>query len=381
MKRIILLGASGNIGTQAIDLIKDNSSFQLVGISVGYNIEKGLKLLDSFSDIKFFYSILSLDKDIKEKYSNVNFYHGENGLVDLIKQCEYELMINALVGFVGLEPTLIALKQNKKVCLANKESLVVGGELINVFLANDQGEIIPIDSEHVALDKCIRSEDRKIKRLILTASGGAFRNLNREQLKYVSKDDALKHPTWNMGAKITIDCATMMNKCFEIIEAHYLFNKFCDKIDVLIHDESMIHSMIQYSNGIYRAEISKPDMHNAIHYAISERDDIITTYLAKRYREFGPYHFRRLSLKRYPLIKYASAVIEKKGLYGCALNASNEVCVSAFLKGEISFLDIENIINQIMENIIQVDNVNYQLIKSYDSEIRQKTLDLIRKLR
>jgi 1-deoxy-D-xylulose-5-phosphate reductoisomerase len=172
-----------------------------------------------------------------------------------------------------------------------------------------------------------------------------------------------------------------MNKCFEIIEAHYLFNKFCDKIDVLIHDESMIHSMIQYSNGIYRAEISKPDMHNAIHYAISERDDIITTYLAKRYRDFGPYHFRRLSLKRYPLIKYASVVIEKKGLYGCALNASNEVCVSAFLKGEISFLDIENIINQIMENIIQVDNVNYQLIKSYDSEIRQKTLDLIRKLR
>lgn len=381
MKKILLLGASGNIGSQVIDIINDNPLFELAGISVGENLEKGLEILQKFKTITQFYSIKKVNDDIKKQFSNVCFYDGDDGLKNITNQTNFDLLVNALVGFCGLEPTLLALERNKIVCLANKESLVVGGELIYSLLENNKGKLIPIDSEHVAIDKCLSVNKEGVKRLILTASGGAFRDLKRKNLKYVKKQDALKHPTWNMGAKITIDCATMMNKCFEIIEAYYMFNNFCDKINVLLHDESMIHSMIQYKDGSYRAEVSNPDMHNAIRYALMERDEVITTYYAKRYKDFGKYHFRRLNQRRYPLIRYAKRVITNKGLYGCALNACNEICVKAFLNDEISFLDIEKIIKIIMNNVANIHNINYKVIKEYDEEIRVKTRDLIRKMR
>ena len=381
MKKILLLGASGNIGSQVIDILNDNSNFELVGVSVGNNIEKGIHIIEKFDSILYFYSINKINDDVKNKFPNITFFDGDEGLNKLVSQCQFDLMVNALVGFCGLEPTLLALEDNKTVCLANKESLVVGGELIYYLLENNKGKLIPLDSEHVALDKCLNVNGDKVKKLILTASGGAFRNLKRKDLKNVTKDDALKHPTWNMGAKITIDCATMMNKCFEIIEAHYMFRNFCDKINVLLHDESMIHSMVLYKNGIYRAEISNPDMHNAIRYSLAERNEVVTTYCARNYKDFGNYHFRKLNQKRFPLIRYAKKVIAKKGLYGCALNACNEECVNAFLKGQISFLDIEKIIGLIMNDVTKVRYLNYELIKAYDSEIRKKTLDLIRKTR
>ena len=381
MKKILLLGASGNIGSQVIDILNDNSNFELVGVSVGNNIEKGIHIIEKFDSILYFYSINKINDDVKNKFPNITFFDGDEGLNKLVSQCQFDLMVNALVGFCGLEPTLLALEDNKTVCLANKESLVVGGELIYSLLENNKGKLIPLDSEHVALDKCLNVDGDKVKKLILTASGGAFRNLKRKDLKNVTKDDALKHPTWNMGAKITIDCATMMNKCFEIIEAHYMFRNFCDKINVLLHDESLIHSMVLYKNGIYRAEISNPDMHNAIRYSLVERNEVVTTYCARNYKDFGNYHFRKLNQKRFPLIRYAKKVIAKKGLYGCALNACNEECVNAFLNGQISFLNIEKIIGLIMNDVTKVRYLSYELIKVYDSEIRKKTLDLIRKMR
>lgn len=379
MRKVLLLGASGNIGTQVIDLIKDNSSFQLVGISIGQNIKMGEEFLSSFPSIKYFYSINKMSENIQKQYPYVTFFYGEDGLTDLVKITEFDLLVNALVGFIGLKPTIEGLKKNKTVCLANKESLVVGGELIYKLIDQGYGNIIPIDSEHVAIDKCINASNKKPKRLILTASGGAFRNLAHKDLDKVKSSDALKHPTWNMGKKITIDCASMMNKCFEIIEAYYMFSKKCDKISVLLHYESMIHSMIQYYDGMYRAEISAPDMHNAIRYALYERDEIVTTYTAHNYRDFGPYTFKKVSMQRYPLLKYAKVVIENKGLYGCALNAANEVCVQAYLNDEISMLKLEKIIAEVMEQVPQVNELNYVLIEQYDAKFRQLTSDLLRK--
>lgn len=379
MRKVLLLGASGNIGTQVIDLIKENSSFQLVGISIGENIKKGEEILSSFPSIKYFYSINKISDDIKNKYPHVTFLYGKDGLTDLVKNVDFDLLVNALVGFVGLKPTLEGLTKNKTICLANKESLVVGGELVYKLIEEGYGNIIPIDSEHVAIDKCINTSSKKVKRIILTASGGAFRNLKHKDLAKAKSIDALKHPTWNMGKKITIDCASMMNKCFEIIEAYYMFSKICDKINVLLHYESMIHSMIQYHDGIYKAEISSPDMHNAIRYALYERDEIVTTYTASDYRDFGPYTFKRVSTKRYPLLKYAKVVIENKGLYGCALNAANEVCVKAYLDDQISMLELEQIIAEVMEQVPHVDELNYAIIEQYDAKFRQLTSDLLRK--
>ena len=381
MKDVLLLGASGNIGNQVLDLLKDEIPYHLIGISIGRNINKGLEILTSFPSIKYFYSIEKLNNNIIQQFPNVAFYYGESGLEKLINDAPYDMMINALVGFSGLLPTILALEKDKTVCLANKESLVVGGEIINNVINNGNGKLIPIDSEHVAIDKCLLIDDKEVDALILTASGGAFRCLSRDELSMVTKEDALRHPTWNMGAKITIDCATMMNKCFEIIEAYYLFGNICDRIDILLHDESMIHSMVRYKDGMYRAEISKPDMHNPIRYAIKERDDIVTTHTASDYKKFGNYHFHAFDVKRYPLVRYAKKVIEEKGLCGCALNAANEECVNAFLNNEIAFLDIENIIDECMKCIPNVSNVNYEIIAKFDEEMRKKTRDLIGKLR
>lgn len=381
MKDILLLGASGNIGNQVLDIIKENPKYQLVGISIGNNVNKGLEILTSFSSIKYFYSIKKLDDEISASYPHVTFFYGTDGLGKICQACRYDMLVNALVGFVGLLPTLIALEKDKIVALSNKESLVVGGQLINSIINKGKGKIIPIDSEHVAIDKCLLIDNNNVKRLVLTASGGAFRKLRREQLKHVTKDDALKHPTWNMGHKITIDCATMMNKCFEIIEAYYLFGNICDRIDILLHDESMIHSMVQYKNGCYRAEISKPDMHNPIAYAMCEREEVVTTYLATSYKKFGSYHFHKFKIDRYPLVKYASQVINKKGVYGCVLNASNEEAVYAFLKNEISFLDIEYIVEKCMDGVEEVNHINYDVLVEFDNKTRIKAQELIRKLR
>ena len=365
----------------SLDIINDDTSFHLAGVSIGKNMKRGLEILNSFSTIECFYSVDEVDDEVKSKYNHVSFFSSDDGFEKFLDCVSYDFLINALVGFVGLHPTLLALSNNKTVALANKESLVVGGELINKLIYSNKGSIIPIDSEHVAVDKCLFVDSSNVKRIILTASGGAFRKLKRKDLAYVKSKDALKHPTWNMGNKITIDSATMMNKCFEIIEAYYLFGNVCDRIDILLHDESKIHSLVQYKNGLYRAEISKPDMHNPIRYAMHERNEIITLATAHRIDDLGPFTNHRFSLRRYPLVRYAKMVIENKGIYGCVLNASNEVCVNAFLKDEISFLDIEKVIDIIMSDIVNIENIDYEVLKRVDYETRLKTEDLIRKLR
>ena len=267
MKKVLLLGASGSIGTQSLDVIKNNKEeFVLTAFSVGRRSEFVEEVLKDNKSVKYIYVIdPKAAKEISRKHKDIKVYSGKNGLAKLTKVADYDLCVDALVGFAGLEPAVIALKRNKILCLANKEALVAGGTLLSRYLVTGHGRLYPIDSEHVALAKCLSKVNKEdVKKLIITASGGALRNVPIEDLSKMTKDDALKHPTWKMGNKITIDCATMINKAFEVIEAHYLFGYPYEKIGIKLHDESYVHSYVQYYDGLMRLDMSKPDMRNPI---------------------------------------------------------------------------------------------------------------------
>ena len=379
MRKVCLLGASGSIGTQTLDVMRKNpTDFDLVAFSVGKQTRKIHNILKKFTKVK----AICLGKKSKvkyyqEKYPNIRFYYGDDGLLQLInKDCD--LVVNALVGFVGLKPTLYALEQNKTVCLANKEALVVGGQLVNDLLAKGHGELYPIDSEHSAIKKCLLVDDKKVNKIVLTASGGAFRKLTREQLKTVTPEDALKHPTWKMGNKITIDCATMVNKAFEVIEAHYLFNYPYKKIGITLHDESMVHSYVVYNDGELRLDLSKPDMRNPIKLALYGFNIPFKTVTADSLDSFKDLHFHEFNIDRYPVIKWAEKVISKKGTYGAVFNAANEVAVNAFLSHKISFLTIEKIIEYCMTNHRNTLHPDYEKIRRIDRKTRQKANKLVK---
>ena len=378
MRNICLLGASGSIGKQTLDVMnKNREDFNLLAFSVGHQTRKISPIIKRFPNVKFI-CVLSKDKakEYQKKFPHIKFYYGDDGLLSLINN-DVDMVVNALVGFVGLKPTLYALEQNKIVCLANKEALVVGGELVNNLLKEGKGMLYPIDSEHSALKKCLLVDDQNVERLVLTASGGAFRNLSREQLKNVTKDDALKHPNWKMGNKITIDCATMVNKAFEVIEAHYLFNYPFEKIGIKLHDESYVHSYVEYKDGLKRLDISKPDMRNPIKLALYEFNIPFNTRVALSLDDLSFYHFHDFDVNRYPVVKYAQKVIKEKGGYGAVFNASNEVAVRAFLNDEIPFLMIEEIIDKCMSDYHNDRSINYAKLAEIDAKTRQKAYKLI----
>ena len=382
MTKICLLGASGSIGRQTLEVMKEQGDFKLVSFSVGHNTEIIEQIIKEHPEVESLYLIDSKIKDkLCLKYKNIIMYSGENGLKEMVEKTTADMVVNALVGFCGLIPSITALNRNLDLALANKESLVVGGELISKLLKEGHGRIYPIDSEHSALLKCLLVDDRNVKELILTASGGAFRNLKREELNNLTKEDALKHPTWKMGSKITIDSATMVNKCFEIIEAHYLFDYPFSKIKVILHDESKVHSMVLYKNGVYRAEVNNPDMKNPIAFALSRNLAYFETCVSKDYHLFGDYHFHEFNLSRFPIVKWAEKVIDEKGIYGAVLNASNEIAVQAFLNDEIKFLRIEDIINKCMEETINIVNPTLKEIIDIDELTRVKARVLVEKWR
>ena len=372
MKKICLLGASGSIGTQTLDVMRKHpSDFDLVSFSVGKQTRKISSILKHFKNVK---DICIKDKSklsyYKKAYPSISFYDGDEGLLKIM-EVDADMVVNALVGFVGLKPTLHALEKNKIVCLANKEALVVGGELVNKLLKEGKGKLYPIDSEHSAIKKCLLVDDKNVSKIVLTASGGAFRKLNREQLKDVTPEDALKHPTWKMGNKITIDCATMINKAFEVIEAHYLFNYPYDKIGITLHDESMVHSYVIYKDGLLRLDVSKPDMRNPIKLALYEFNINFETKTARSLEQFDKWHFREFNPNRYPIVSLAKKVIEEKGVYGAIFNASNEVAVHAFLNHEIPFLMIEEIVFKAMDYFKNIKHPNYEKIAEIDAKTRQ----------
>lgn len=380
MMKVCLLGASGSIGRQTIDVMtKNRSDFDLVGFSVGLKTKQIPSILKKYPLVKYICVRNKDDYDLlNKKYPGIHFYYGDEGLISLIQDSNSDMVVNALVGFVGLAPTLKSLELNKILCLANKESLVVGGELVNNLLKQGKGTLYPIDSEHVALAKCLAVDNKKVDKIIITASGGAFRKLTRRQLTYVTPEDALKHPTWNMGKKITIDSASMVNKTFEVIEAHYLFGYSFNNIGIMLNYNSYVHSLVLYKNGEYRLDAGKPDMRVPIKYALYQGLTPYRTIVTKDLDSIKGTEFGVFDKKRYPVIKHAKTVINEKGTYGTVLNAANEVAVNAFLNHQIRFTMIEKIINMMMKMHQSIVHPTYADIVRVDKETRETVNYLIK---
>lgn len=377
-KKVCLLGASGSIGSQSIDImLKHANEFELVSFSVGRQVNKIPSIIEQFPTVK---KVCVMDeqeaKNLAKTYPNIEFFSKDEGLLKLIDDAD--IVINALVGFVGLLPSIEALKKNKILCLANKESLVTGGEIINDLLAKGNGKLYPIDSEHVAIAKCLIVDSDNVDKIILTASGGAFRDWPLEKLESATPEDALKHPTWTMGKKITVDCANMANKAFEIIEAYYLFNFSLERIDVLPHDESYIHSLVRYTDGTYRASVGKADMRPNIEFALLEEKIDFETITFNDYHELKDCHFRELSLERYPMLEFAKVVMEKRGTYGTVFNAADEVAAQAFLDHKIKFTDVYKVVKKVMDEHQNIIHPSIEDILSADRTTRLRTSEIIK---
>lgn len=380
MKRIVLLGASGSIGSQTIDVVLHHKDeFSIVAVSVGKNIEKLKMLLAKIPSIQH---VCVADEQVKEvlrlEYPDKQWYSGDEGLQALAGLAEYDIFVDAVVGFRGLLPALTAIANHKVIALANKESLVAGGPLVKAVLAKHQVPLYPIDSEHSAIFQCLQGNTHdSIDKLIITASGGSFRDLTREQLQDVSVEAALHHPNWNMGGRITIDSATMMNKGFEVIEAHYLFDIPYEKIDVLIHRESAIHSMVQFQDHAIIAQIGTADMRLPIQYALSYPQRL------KMYNDepfdfgkFATLHFEPASMERYPLLKLAFEVGKKGGNLGAIMNAADEEAVRLFLNKKIAFLDIETSVIKAVEGVRFIAEPTLQDIIESDAAARRFVKDM-----
>lgn len=373
MKKVILLGATGSIGTQSIDVITHHSDeFTITALSCGRNIAKLREIL-MMIDVSHICVARKEDYDmLKQEYPDKQFYYGNEGLLSLVS-LEADIVINALVGFVGLAPSLRAIETHKILALANKESLVVGGELVKAHLRKYDGVMYPIDSEHSAIFQCLQGNDHsEILKLVVTASGGSFRDKTREELKDVTKEQALAHPNWSMGSRITIDSATMMNKGFEVIEAHYLFDVDFKDIEVLMNKESIIHSMVHYVDHSFMAQLGTADMRLPIQYALTYPrrvplfgEEVLD--LAK----VGTLHFGEVSYERYPLLKLAYEAGAKKGNSGAVINAADEASIDLFLHDQISFLEIESLIIEAYHTIPFIENPTLEELFETDKMTRE----------
>lgn len=355
MKRLVLLGASGSIGVQTIDIIQQHPDlFELVSFGVGKNIVKAKEYLNLFPSIQTI--SVQLEEDaiaIQKEYPNKTILFGEQGMEEIVSQDNYDVLVNALVGFAGFLPTLKAIQTHHNVALANKETLVCGGELINRALKEYGCELYPIDSEHSAIWQSLRGNKKEqVKRLLITCSGGSFRNKTREELKDVTVEQALAHPNWSMGSKITIDSATLMNKGFEVIEAHWLFDIPYENISVLMHPESVVHSAVEYVDYSVIAQLGAPDMRLPIQYALTYPDRYayqLDTPLDLT--KLGTLHFDAPDTTRFPLLALAFECGKKGGNLNAVMNAANEVANAAFRNHEIPFLKIEEIVMSAVSNV------------------------------
>ncbi|MCK4552300.1 MAG: 1-deoxy-D-xylulose-5-phosphate reductoisomerase [Tenericutes bacterium] len=355
MKNVYLLGATGSIGEQTIDIIQEfPEEFNLIAISGYSSLEKIIEI-----GSKFNLQLIAVKDEadasvIKAVFPDAKIVFGPSGLSDLAvynKDDKEGILINALVGMVGLKPTIDAIKIDRDILLANKETLVVGGHLIKELLKIHPVKLYPIDSEHNAIWQIIQGEDTNtIKQLIITASGGPFRDLTRDKLKNVTLDEALNHPNWSMGKKITIDSATMMNKGFEIIEAAYLFDIDIDRIKPIIQEDSIIHSMVEYIDNSIVAQMATPDMKLPIIYAMFYPKRVDSVIEPLDFNKISNINFKEVDYKRYPLLQLAIECYKKGGSNRTVLNAANEAAVSLFLNQKISFLDIESIVKSAVDN-------------------------------
>ncbi|MED4264774.1 1-deoxy-D-xylulose-5-phosphate reductoisomerase [Priestia megaterium] len=374
MKKISLLGATGSIGTQTVDIVRAHPEhFELSAISVGRNINEARKIIQQCKP-----ALVSVMKkedcvSLQAEFPSIRFVYGEEGLVEVATHPSTGVLVNAVLGSVGLTPTLEAIKMRKTIAIANKETLVTAGHLVMEAAKEYGADILPVDSEHSAIFQSLQGQDQKaIDRLILTASGGSFRDKTRAELQGVTVEDALNHPNWSMGAKITIDSATMMNKGLEVIEAHWLFDLPYEKIDVLLHKESIIHSMVEYSDTSVIAQLGTPDMRVPIQYALTypKRMSLPNT---KRLSlaNIGQLHFAKMDEERFRCLAFAFEAGKEGGTLPTVLNAANEEAVQAFLDGHITFLQIEDVIEKAMNEHTVIQKPCLSTIKEVDLEARE----------
>ncbi|MGF3102594.1 1-deoxy-D-xylulose-5-phosphate reductoisomerase [Rossellomorea sp. DUT-2] len=373
MKKISLLGATGSIGTQTLDIIRENpEEFKLTAMSVGRNIEEARKMILEFSP-----QLISVQRKedaelLKKELSSVKVLYGEEGLVEVACHQDADVLVNAVLGSVGLHPTLQAIEAGKMIAIANKETLVTAGHLVMEAARKKNTTLLPVDSEHSAIFQALQGEQEKnIEKLIITASGGSFRDRSREDLVGVTVTEALNHPNWSMGAKITIDSASMMNKGLEVIEAHWLFDIPYDQIEVVQHRESIIHSMIQFHDSSVMAQLGTPDMRVPIQYALTYPDRLIRPGKRLDLVEMGKLHFEEMDLNRFRCLAFAYEAGRIGGSMTTVLNAANEAAVSMFLENKISFLDIEAYIEKAMSTHQVIHRPDLETIHEIDQQTRQ----------
>lgn len=373
-KRVAILGSTGSIGTQALDIIKNQPEyFSIAGLTANSNWKL---LAEQVNEFRPDYAVL-VESTFRKEFENAlthkpkHILYGTDSLIELAISDDADVVLNSLVGFAGFMSTYEALKLNKKVALANKESLVVGGEILTA-LPTFKDNLTPVDSEHSAMLQCIVGEKlNSIQKIIITASGGPFRDWSYTKMKNITVKDALNHPNWEMGSKITIDSSTMMNKGLEIIEAHWLFGLDIDRIEPVVHPQSIIHSIIEFVDGSSKAQMGPPDMKVPILYALTYPDRVEHNNGVLDFRKNISLTFEPVDHQRFPCIRLATDSVKTGGVSPTVLNAANEIAVARFLNGEISYIQIPKIIETSLERIEQTGDLTPQLLFDVDKETRK----------
>ncbi len=374
MKNIAILGSTGSIGLQTMDIVAKNRDFyRVTAASCHGNIDVMERQIREFG----IETVAVFDEEKARELGKrvaVDVIPGLEGLIQVAGNEPSDIVVNALVGSIGILPTITAIKEKKAVALANKETLVSAGEIVMSLAEKSGVPILPVDSEHSAILQCVTGENRKrIRKIVITCSGGAFRNTEKEKLYHVSAENALKHPNWSMGSKITVDSATLMNKGFEVIEAKMLFGLDYDDIDVIIHPQSIIHSMVEFDDRSVMAQLSSPDMRLPIQYAFTFPDRLETGVEPLDLAAIGSLEFHTPDMERFPCLGYALEAGRAGGSMPCVLNAVNEVAVKAFLEEKIGFMDIPALIRRKLDDHDSMHNPEIEEILELDRRVKEET--------
>jgi len=378
MKHLSILGSTGSIGTQTLEIIRQYpEEFKIVGLTANKNSELLLKQIKEFKPK----AVAIMDKtkvDDLLNFSSAQVYSGIEGLNKIASLQEADTVVNSLVGSIGIEPTYNAIKNKKNIALANKETLVAAGSIIMEEAQKNNVKIMPIDSEHSAIFQCLNGENiKEVNKITITCSGGPFKNHTKEMLENVSVQDALKHPTWSMGSKITIDSATLMNKGFEVVEAHWLYGIEYEKIKIVIHPQSIVHSLVEFHDKSVIAQLGLPDMKIPIQYALSFPKRFPNSSKSLDLTEIKNLEFKQPDFEKFPCLKYAYEAGNAGGTLPCAMNAANETAVYAFLDNKIKFLDIQKLIRKIMDEHEIIKSPTLKDILETDRKTKEKTKNII----
>ena len=381
-KQIAILGSTGSIGTQALEVITENDSlFEVYALTANNQVDLLIQQARKYNPEMVAIGNEEHYLQLKDALSDlpIKVFAGSDSIAQVAEMQPIDIVLTAMVGYSGLKPTMNAIKAGKKIALANKETLVVAGELICELAAQHHVSILPVDSEHSAIFQCLAGEgNNPIEKLILTASGGPFRTKTMSELEHVTSAQALKHPNWEMGAKITIDSASLMNKGFEIIEAKWLFGVSPEQIEVVVHPQSIIHSMVQFVDGSIKAQLGMPDMKLPIQYAFTYPERLKTNFPRFDFNVCSQFTFERPDMERFRNLSYAYYAMEKGGNMPCVLNAANEVVVEAFLKDKIGFLQMSDIIEDVLMKAEFVSKPTYDDYVKTDELVRSLTKQLIK---